>query len=203
VKQNSGYHLLYDVSVVDPLKIEVTSGEGSVIKNPYGAGKVGTLDINQFDNQLQGYISAHQASINPGVIPLFVSWNVFLASNGACCIGGYNGVNGNPPGGQIYAFAAYIASKTSYAEDISAVGVELGNMTDDPFVANIVNCANTPFLEAATTLQEKDFFPYTENNYTYTLPSFDFVTYFGAPKATSVNKWYSFEGEVHHACDGQ
>jgi hypothetical protein len=203
VKRNSGYHLLYDVTVGNAMKILVAKGEGAIIQNPYGAGKVGTFDWSLFDQDVQSFIASQGAMINPGVLPLFVSWNVFLAEGGECCIGGYHTATSGPPGGQAYAFGAYIDAKTTYAEDISAVAVELGQLTDDPFEINRVNCTNTPSLNVAAGLSEADFYPYTENGYTYHLPSLEFVTYFGAPKATSVNRWYNFQGEQKHACPGQ
>jgi hypothetical protein len=202
VSKNPDYHLLYDVTVGDAMPIHVSEAEGTVIKNPYGAGSVGTLDLQTFDQDAQSYMRS-KGAINPGVIPLFVTWNVFLSEGGDCCIGGYHTANSGPPGGQTYAFGAYIASKTSYAEDLSAVAVELGQLTDDPFGVNRVNCTNTPALDVAAGLSESDFYPYTENDYTYHLPSLEFVTYFGAPKSTSVNKWYNFQGEQKQACPGQ
>jgi hypothetical protein len=202
VKKNAGYHLLYDVSVGEPLELHVTAAEGKVMQNPVGGGKIGTFGFADFDSQAQSYISVEQATINPGVIPLFVSYNVFL-TEGGCCIGGYHYAESGAPGGQTYAFATYVDAKKSFAEDVSAIAVELGELTDDPFSANLVNCTDTPFLAAGATVGLKHVYPYTENNFTYRLPSLDFVTWFGAPKSTSVNKWYSFQGEQHHVCAGQ
>jgi hypothetical protein len=203
VKQNPDYHLLYDVTVEDePLEIHVASGQGSVIANPLGGGKVGTFDFGDFDSQAQTYITVQPSQISPGVIPIFVTYNVYL-TEGGCCIGGYHSAEGGAPGGQTYAFATYVDAKKSFAEDVSAVALELGELTDDPFLSNLVNCTDTPALDVAAGLSEADFYPYTENDYTYHLPSLEFVTYFGAPKSTSVNKWYNFQGEQKHACAGQ
>lgn len=202
VKKNSGYHLLYDVTVGEPLEIHVASGQGNVMQNPLGGGKIGTFGFGDFDSQAEGYISAEQATINPGVIPLFVSYNVFL-TEGGCCVGGYHYAEGGAPGGQTYAFATYVDAKKSFAEDVSAIAVELGELTDDPFASNLVNCTDSPSLSAGVTVGLKNVYPYTENDFTYRLPSLDFGTYFGAPKSTSVNKWYSFQGEQKHVCGGQ
>jgi hypothetical protein len=202
VKKNPGYHLVYDVSVGEPLEIQVNSGQGNVMQNPVGGGKIGTFGFADFDSQAEGYISVEQATINPGVIPLFVSYNVFL-TEGGCCIGGYHYAEGGAPGGQTYAFATYVDAKKSFAEDVSVIAVELGELTDDPFSSNLVNCTDSPSLSAGATVGLKHVYPYTQNNFTYRLPSLDFVTYFGAPKSTSVNKWYSFQGEQKHVCAGQ
>jgi len=201
VERNPDYHLTYDVTVGDALKIRATDF-GGVIKNPLGGGKVGTLDLGFFDPYVQNYMQSQPELFNPGVIPLFVSYNVYL-TEGGCCIGGYHSAVGGVPGGQTYAFAAYVDAKKSYAEDVSAVAVELGEVTDDPFVSNQVNCTDSPALDVGATVGLKNVYPYAENDFTYDLPSLDFVTYFGASKSTSVNKWYSFQGEQHHACAGQ
>ena len=203
VKKNPDYHLLYDATVAsEPLEIHVTSGEGSVVQNPLGGGKVGTIGFGYFDGQIQSYIEVEPNTINPGVIPVFVTYNVYL-TEGGCCIGGYHYAEGGAPGGQTYAFATYVDAKKSFAEDVSAIALELGEVTDDPFTSNLVNCTDTPALDVAATVGLKNVYPYTENDFTYRLPSLDFVTYFGAPKSTSVNKWYSFQGEQKRVCGGQ
>jgi len=203
VKKNPGYHLLYDASVAkDALQIHVTSGSGSVIANPVGRGMVGTIDFGYFDSLAEGYIAAEPNIINPGVVALFVTYNVFL-TEGGCCIGGYHYAENGPPAGQTYAFGTYVDAQKSFAEDVSAIAVELGELTDDPFDINQVNCTDSPFLSAGATVGLKHIYPYAENDFTYRLPSLDFVTYFGAPKSTSVNRWYTFQGDVHHVCAGQ
>lgn len=202
VKENPDYRLAYDVTVGEALKIRATAF-GKVIENPLGGGTVGTMDFESFDMFAQHYIQSYPDRIDPSLIPLFVSYNVFLTEGGACCIGGYHAALGGAPGGQAYAFATYVDAKKSFAEDVSAVALELAGVTDDPFLSNRVNCAGIPALDPGATVGLKHVYPYTENDFTYRLPSLDFVTYFGAPKSTSVNRWYSFQGEQRHACKGQ
>src|SRR6202163_2442993 len=88
VASNSSYHVLLGKPVVLAEKtITVTPALGSVMNNPFGSGIVGTYDITAFDAQLQVWMRA-QAKITPGVLPLFITYDVFLTSGG-CCIGGY------------------------------------------------------------------------------------------------------------------
>jgi len=202
VKQNPDYHLLYDVTVGNALKVFVSKEDGAVIDNPLGGGKVGTFSLAKFDQYAESFVTQHDDGITAAAIPLFVTYNVYL-DEGGCCVGGYHAASGGAPGGQVYAFATYVDAKKSFAEDVSAIAVELGDVTDDPFIMNGVNCTDTPNISPGATVGLKNVYPYTEDDFTYRLPSLDFVTYFGAPKSTSVNKWYSFQGEQHHACTGQ
>ena len=79
------YHVLLKYKKQKEVTINVSSSQGSVINNPFGNGKVGTMDINAFDTQLQGFIKGNSA-INPSVLPLFLSYDIYLTSGG-CCIG--------------------------------------------------------------------------------------------------------------------
>src|ERR1019366_8313529 len=89
VASNSSYHVLLGTPVVLPEKsITVPVSLGSVVNNPFGSGIVGTYDINAFDAKLQTWMAA-QKKINPGVLPIFITYDIVLTSGG-CCIGGYH-----------------------------------------------------------------------------------------------------------------
>src|ERR1700692_498033 len=100
----TGYHVLLGKPVVlAERSITVPKSLGAVYSNPFGTGVVGTYDINAFDAKLQSYMT-YFTKINPGVLPIFVTYDVFL-TEGGCCIGGYHNADGIQPGGQTYAHA--------------------------------------------------------------------------------------------------
>ena len=205
VASNSSYHVLLGTPKVLPEKsITVPASLGSVVNNPFGSGIVGTYDINAFDAKLQTWMAA-QKKINPGVLPIFITYDIFLTSGG-CCIGGYHNANGAQPGGQTYSHATYVDSPGSFSQDVSALSHEIGEWLDDPFVDNRVNCRDNSIMEDGDPLEgEANYggFPYTLGGFTYNLQSLVFLPYFGAPKATSVHSWYSFQNDETHFCPGQ
>ncbi len=205
VASNSSYHVLLGTPKVLAQKtITVTPALGSVINNPFGSGIVGTYDINAFDAKLQTWMAAAK-KVNPGVLPIFITYDVYLTSGG-CCIGGYHNANGAQPGGQTYSHATYVDSPGAFSQDVSALSHEIGEWMDDPFVDNRVNCRDNSIMENGDPLEGNanyGGFPYTLGGFTYNLQSLVFLPYFGAPKTTSVHSWYSFQNDETHFCPGQ
>jgi len=206
VSTNTGYHVLLGTpTVAAEQTISVSRFQGKVITNPFGSGKVGEMSINAFDSKLQTFMSNLSSQINPGVLPIFITYNIFLTSGG-CCIGGYHSANGSQPGGQTYSYATYVDSVGSFSQDVSALSHEIGEWMDDPFVDNHVNCTDNSILEDGDPLEgEKNYggYAYTLNGFTYNLQSLVFLGYFGAPRSTSVNSWLSFQNDEANVCPGQ
>lgn len=205
VSTNTSYHVLLGTPTVLPEQtITVTAAQGKVMTNPFGPGKVGTMSINAFDSHLQTFMR-NLTQINPGVLPLFITYDIYLTSGG-CCIGGYHSANGAQPSGQTYSYATYEDSPGSFSQDVSALSHEIGEWLDDPFVDNRVNCTDNSILEVGDPLEgEANYggFKYTLNGFTYNLQSLVFLGYFGAPRTTSVNSWLSFQNDEGHVCPGQ
>jgi len=201
----TGYHvLLGKPTVLAERSITVPASLGAVYNNPFGTGVIGTYDINAFDAKLQSYMK-YFTQINPGVLPVFVTYDIFLTAGG-CCIGGYHNANGVQPGGQTYAHATYVDSKGSFSQDVSALSHEIGEWMDDPFADNFVHCNDNSLMENGDPLENNanyGAFPYSLGGFTYNLQSLVFIGYFGAPKATSVHSWYSFQHDMSHVCPGQ
>src|SRR6202521_1860894 len=201
----TGYHVLLGTpTVLAERTITVPASLGGVFSNPFGSGVIGTYDINAFDAKLQSYMK-YFTQINPGVLPLFITYDVFLTSGG-CCIGGYHNANGAQPGGQTYSHATYVDSKGSFSQDVSALYSEIDECMDDPFADNFVHCTDNSLMEVGDPLENNanyGAFPYTLGGFTYNLQSLVFIGYFGAPKATSVHSWYSFQHDMSHVCPGQ
>jgi hypothetical protein len=207
VSTNSNYHvLLGKPKVLGEKVINVPNASlGSVFNNPFGSGIIGTYDIGAFDSKLQTYIAGFK-QVNPGVLPIFITYDIYLTQGGGCCIGGYHNANGAQPGGQTYSHATYEDSVGSFAQDVSALSHEIGEWLDDPFVDNNVNCFDNSIMEDGDPLENNPnfgAFPYTLNGFTYNLQSLVFIGYFGAPRTTSVHSWLSFQNDEANVCPGQ
>ena len=205
-KANSGYHVLLGTpTVLKEQSITVSATLGQVVNNPFGSGIVGTYDINAFDGKLQTYMKKF-SQLNPGVLPLFITYNIYLTEGGGCCIGGYHSANGPQPGGQTYSYSTYVDSSGAFSQDVSALSHEIGEWLDDPFVDNGVNCQDNGILEVGDPLEGNSnygAYPYSLGGFTYNLQSLVFIGYFGAPKSTSVHSWYAFQNDMSHVCPGQ
>jgi hypothetical protein len=205
VSTNSNYHVLLGTpAVLTEQTITVTRAQGSVINNPFGSGKVGTMSINSFDSKLQTFMRGF-AQINPGVLPIFLTYDIYL-TQGGCCIGGYHSANGANPTGQTYSYATYVDTAGAFSQDVSALSHEIGEWMDDPFVNNAVNCTDNSIMENGDPLEgEANFggYHYTLGGFTYNLQSLVFIGYFGAPRSTSVNSWLSFQNDEANVCPGQ
>jgi hypothetical protein len=198
VMTNTNYHLLFPKALIAPTQtINVSSGQGSVISNPWSGIPTGTMDINAFDAQLQT-IMRKFPQIKPNTFPFFLTYNVYLTEFGSCCVGGYHSANAGPPNGQTYSYATTIsqAAVPVFSQDIGAVSHEVGEWILDPFTTNNSPCGimeNGDPLETEVNFGD---FPYTVAGLTYHPQDLVFVDYFGAP-VTQVNGWHTFQNETN------
>jgi hypothetical protein len=206
VQTNTNYHvLLGSPTILAEQTINVSRSQGNVITNPFGRTKVGTMGINAFDAQLQTILRNNAGTLTPGVLPLFVSYNIFL-TQGGCCIGGYHSANGAQPSGQTYAYATYVDEAGSFSQDVSAFSHEIGEWMDDPFTNNAVNCTDNSIMENGDPLENNPNYgdyAYSLNGFTYNLQDLVFIDYFGAPRSTSVNSWLDLHNAKTTVCPGQ
>ncbi len=209
VQTNSNYHVLYNKPIIAPEQtINVSASQGNVISNPWSGIPTGTMDFFAFDAQLQTIMTKFK-QIQPNVLPIFVTYNVYLTEFGGCCIGGYHNALGSQPGGQTYSYATIIsqAGVPVFSQDISALSHELGEWILDPFVDNIAPslCAarGNSLMENGDPLENNPAFgtfPYTVNGFTYHPQDLVTMPYFGAPTSTSVNGFFTFQGETLSVC---
>ncbi len=195
VSKNPGYHILLNPTVLAEQTITVPTSDGSVGK-PFGIS-VGEVDLNYLDTKFQALIKT--LGITPDQFPVFLLSNVYLTSGG-CCIGGYH----SAVGAQSYTEASYITTAGQFAQDVSALSHETGEWIDDPLVAS-PNGNQTPcgILEVGDPLEggaNYGGYPYTLNGFTYNLQDLVTLPYFGAPKATSVNDYFTFQGQKLTVC---
>jgi hypothetical protein len=206
--QNLGnsYQVVFDPpTVLSEQTLKVSEQDGQVIKNPFGTGEVGEMDMKVFDTYLQKYIKKFP-QIKPNSLALFITDAIFLTQSGVCCVGGYHSAMGTQPGGQTYAYATYIDEYGSFSQNVSAFSHELGEWMDDPFGENLVNCTDNNHMEVGDPLETENNFgdyPYVLNGTTYDLQSLVFIEYFGYFPNGSVNGWLSFQNDMNHVCPGQ
>jgi len=208
VSTNSKYHVLLGTATVLPtMTISVPSSLGSVITNPIsGTGLVGTYDFATLDGKIQAYMAA-QKQVQPNLLPIFISYDVYL-TQGGCCIGGYHSTTAPPPHGQTYSYATLLdQGANNFSQDVSALSHEIGEWMDNPFFGtNSVNCQDNSQMEVGDPLENNPnfgAFPYTVNGFTYNLQSLVYIGYFGAPRKTSVKSWLSFRNDEKNVCPGQ
>ena len=205
VANGGGYHVRFGFpKFMSEQTVNVPVGEGKVVTNPFThTGKVGLMGINDFDLRLQAFMKKF-AQVNPGVLPLFITDNIFLTdSTKNFYIGGYHSANGTQPGGQTYSYSTYVTREGGFAEDVSALSHELGEWMDDPFIDNQVNCTDNSIMEVGNPLVGH-VYPYVLNGHTYNLQSLVFINYFGAASfLPPVNGWLSFQNDMNHVCPGQ
>ncbi|HEY5048361.1 MAG TPA: hypothetical protein VII49_10095 [Rhizomicrobium sp.] len=197
VSKNTSYHVVFATpGVLTQQTINVTKSQGgAVINNPFGSGKVGEMNINSFDAQLQSFM-AKFSQINPGVLPLFVTDNIYLTSGG-CCIGGYHSADSN---GQTYSYATYVTSAGAFSQDISAFSHELGEWLADPRTTSNSPCGILENGDPLEGLANYGDFSVVYNGVTWHPQALAFLEYFGAPANSSANNWLDNQHLLSSVC---
>jgi hypothetical protein len=200
VKNEPSYHLLLGATVLAEQTLSPSRTYGTT-GSPFGF-TAGEVDINWFDAQLPGLIS--KLGIQPNTFPIFLTYDVYLTQGGSCCIGGYHSSEGSVSNPQSYAEATYVDHAGAFSQDVSALSHEVGEWADDPLTVNY-NGNNTPcgILEVGDPLEGNPNYGgyhYTLHGFTYNLQDLVTLPYFGAPPSTSVNNWFTFQGESLSVC---
>jgi hypothetical protein len=198
VGTNTNYHVVFATPVVlgEQTITVATKAQGSVIANPFGPGNIGTMTITAFDARLQAFMRKF-AQINPGVLPLFVTDNIYLTQRSGCCIGGYHSATRK---GQTYSYATYVTSAGSFSQDISAFSHELAEWLDDPMVNNDSPCGILEVGDPLETLANYGDFPVTFNGVTWHPQALAFMEYFGSPANFSANNWLDNQNLLTGVC---
>ncbi len=201
VKTDSNYHvLLGGPTILAEQTLSPPSRYGTT-GSPFGF-TAGLVDINWFDSQLPTIMT--NLGIQPNALPIFLTYDVYLTESGQCCIGGYHSSEGNISNLQSYSEFTYVDHVGVFSQDVSALSHEIGEWVDDPLTVNY-NGNNTPcgILEVGDPLENEPNYgdyAYTLNNFTYHLQDLVFLPYFGAPRTTSVNSWFTFQDENVSVC---
>lgn len=190
------YHLLLGKPTVLAEQTLTPPARDGSVGSPFGF-TAGEVDINWFDAQIQS-IMASFTQIQPNTLPIFLTYDTYL-TEGGCCIGGYH----SSVGAQAYIHATYVDVVGEFSQNVSALSHEVGEWADDPLVNNSGN--NTPcgILEVGDPLENNPNFggyPYTLNGFTYDLQDLTTIEYFGAAAHTSVQNFFTFQGESLTVC---
>jgi len=196
VKSHPNYHLLLGTPTVLPEQTLSPSAADGHTGQEFGftAGKVSYL---WFDKQIQNIIKS-TSQIQPNTFPIFVTYDVYLTEI-VCCIGGYHSSLGT----QAYAHATYVDVAGAFSQDVSAMSHEIGEWADDPLVNNSGNKTPCGILEVGDPLENNPNYggyPYTVNGFQYNLQDLATLPYFGAPPSTTVNNYFTFQGESLTMC---
>ncbi|MGD0191887.1 MAG: hypothetical protein ABSD74_14195 [Rhizomicrobium sp.] len=194
---NTAYHVLFATpTVLTEQTIKVTKAMGgNVINNPFGSGKVGEMNINDFDNFIQSTLSKF-SQINPSNFPFFIVDNVYLTSGG-CCIGGYHSADNN---GQTYGMASFVTASGAFSQDIDAFSHEFGEWVDDPLITSESPCGLLEVGDPLEGLANYGTFPVNVNGITYHPQALAFLEYFGAPANFSANNWLDNQHLLSSVC---
>jgi len=200
VQTDTNYHVLLGATVLAEQTLSPSRSNGKT-GSPFGF-TAGEVDINWFDSQLPTIIS--NLGIQPNTFPIFLTYDVYLTQGGGCCIGGYHSSEGSISNPQSYAETTYVDHVGAFAQDVSALSHEVGEWMDDPLTVNY-NGNNTPcgILENGDPLENNanfGAFHYSLHGFTYNLQDLVTLPYFGAPPSTSVNNWFTFQGESLTVC---
>lgn len=201
VQSASNYHLLLGGPTVLAEQTLSPSTRNGTTGSPFGF-TAGLVDINWFDAQLPTIMS--RLGITQNAFPIFLTYDVYLTQSRQCCIGGYHSSEGSLSNLQSYAHATYVDHAGVFSQDVSALSHEVGEWADDPLVVN-TNGNNTPcgILENGDPLEGNanyGGFHYVLNGFTYNLQDLVTLPYFGAPPSTSVNGFFTFQGEGLTVC---
>jgi hypothetical protein len=97
----------------------------------------------------------------------------------------------------------YIDQPGLFSQDVSALSHEVGEWTDDPFINNNTPCGileNGDPLEGGQPGHPFGDYQYPLNGFTFNLQDLVTLEYFGAPANTSVNNFFTLQGQTLSVC---
>jgi hypothetical protein len=206
------YHtMLSPVTTVGAVTVNVPAGSGTTNTSPGGCGKIGVMDINWWQPQVEGTIVPSLAAqgVNPTALPIFLFYNVVMTqgpptlTGATCCILGYHTAFG-----QIQTYSVSDFDTTTIfgpaTAAISATSHEVGEWMDDPLgnnltpvyghIGQVTGCQNA--LENGDPLSGTFMPPVAmPNGVSYTPQELAFYSwFFRQSPSIGVNGWYSDNG---------
>ncbi len=209
---NPSYHVLLSPSTTAAITLNVPASSGVTVAAP--CGKMGEMDINWFDPQVQGTVFTQLSTMGvlPSQFPILLLSNVVMyqGTSSSCCILGYHSAFNNNNGSfggavQTYGVADFETSGSfgaSYS-DVATLSHEIAEWMDDPtgnnptpywgHIGQQTGCQNN--LEVGDPLSGTGITVTGSNAYTYHLQEMAFKSWFYRNKPSSgVNGWYSSNG---------
>lgn len=155
----SPYHLVLHANVRSAVTINVPLNQGIVVET-YSGVVLPIINASWWSSQINNLLS----QADPTHLPLYLTNNVVLSAGplghgfNNCCIIGYHGAKARSSSGagnakvQTYAWSSWVSpgmfsdpSDSSWAlQDIHALGHEIAEWADDPFINNTVQPWVTP-----------------------------------------------------------
>jgi hypothetical protein len=137
--KNPGYHVKLALKTHAPLVLQVPTADAAESTTVCGNHKLGAVDINYLDGQIQHYITATLGSAATTTFPLFLLGNV-VQYDGAttnCCIFGYHSAMANASQLQTYGVSMYDnTGDFKGIGDTSILTHEVAEWMDDPIGTN-------------------------------------------------------------------
>ena len=197
VKTHTGSHMLLGTPTVMPEQTVTVSKADGKLATEFGVKNVILDYITSFDKTAQSLLV--KLKIPSNALPIFVTTQTYLTQypHLLCCIGGYHSVDA---GGLPYSMFTYITTSGVFSQDVSALSHEIGEWVNDPNTNNNSPCG---IYETGDPLEnEANYgdYTYATKGFAYHLQDLAFLPYFGAPAATSVNGFSTFQGTPLTVC---
>jgi hypothetical protein len=204
---NPGYHVKLAPTTHATLTLNVPDADAAEAADACGNGKLGAVEINYLDGQLQSYITGTLGSAASTTFPLFLLGNVveYIGTKSNCCVLGYHNAMTNAGQFQTYGLSMYDNSGDfTGSADISALSHEVGEWMNDPsginptkpwgHIGQVAGCQNN--LEVGDPLSGTTITD-TLNGKTYHAQELAFFSWFyhSAP-SLGVNGWFSSNGTL-------
>jgi hypothetical protein len=136
---NPGYHVTLAPTTHKPLVVHVPTADAAESTTTCGTHKLGAVEINFLDTQIQQYITTTLGPAATTTFPLFVLDNVieFIGDTSQCCVLGYHGAMSNAGHFQTYGVSMYDNSGDFPGiGDTSILAHEVGEWMNDPTGTN-------------------------------------------------------------------
>lgn len=190
VASHPKYHLLFKPKVVPEVTVTLDATSGQDCGSFFDVSS-GTL--------LGDFLSMESSLVPPGTVAVFQTVNAVdtgpVNQPGSCA--SESGVDGFHITDGITIWASWDTHNVgSLAHELAELVNHPGDPSDTPSpCGNPVNS-----YEVADPLEGTPPYPYKLKGFTYDLPDIALPPYFGAPPATSVNGWTTFQGQSISVC---
>jgi hypothetical protein len=202
---NPGYHVKLVLKTHAPLVLTVPTADAAESTTGCGTHKLGAVEINYLDAQIQHYITDTLGPAARTTFPLFLLDNVveYIGSTDNCCVLGYHSAIGNAGGLQTYGVSMYDNSRDfGSIADTSILAHEVGEWMNDPIginptkpwgnIGQVAGCQNN--LEVGDPLTGTGITD-TLNGKKYHLQELAFFSWFYHSRPSlGVNGWFSSNG---------
>jgi hypothetical protein len=136
---NPGYHVKLAPTTHAPLVLHIPTADAAETTTVCGTHKLGAVEINYLDAQIQHYITGTLGSAATATFPLFLLGNVveYIGTTSQCCVLGYHNAISNANRLQTYGVAMYDNSGDFRGiADTAIMAHEVGEWMNDPIGTN-------------------------------------------------------------------